>query len=381
MPAFSRRGFLRRTLGATWTGAALLDQSVFRAAAARAQSTGAPTQLFDIEKVAEGVFAAIARPAALINCNAAIFVRSTDLLVVDTHSKPSAVAALVAQIKKDITPKPVRYIVNSHFHWDHTQGNPTYKKFAPRADIVASVATRRLLADNGPQRLKESVEQTQKSLEEMKAKATSASGSDKAYYQRMVAEMTAYLKEMQGYAPELPNITVDRTLVLQDPAHDLHIAFRGRAHTAGDVAVFCPQKRVLATGDALHGFLPYIADAYPAEWPRTLYDWAQFEFQHVIGGHAAVQHSKDRLYHMAAYLEEITEAVRKAKQAGRSVAQAQQTITPATLASLNRNGYGDFVAASIARYYPPGPNPTPAGILSEGVKTNVAHTYTALDRA
>ncbi len=51
---FSRRGFLRNTLGAAWTGATLLEQSVFRAAAARAQSPGAATALFDIEKVADG---------------------------------------------------------------------------------------------------------------------------------------------------------------------------------------------------------------------------------------------------------------------------------------------------------------------------------------
>ena len=78
-------------------------------------------------KVAEGVYAALAKPQVLTNCNAAIFVNSQDVLVVDAHSKPSAAAALIAQIKKDITTKPVRYLVNSHFHWDHTQGNAAYK--------------------------------------------------------------------------------------------------------------------------------------------------------------------------------------------------------------------------------------------------------------
>jgi glyoxylase-like metal-dependent hydrolase (beta-lactamase superfamily II) len=381
MPAFSRRGFLRKTLGATWTGAALLDQSVFRAAAARAQAPGAPAKLFDIEKVADGIYGAIARPAALINCNAAIFVGASDILVVDSHSKPSAVAALVAQVKKEVSVKPVAYIVNSHFHWDHTQGNPTYRKLAPKAHIIASTATRRLLADNGAQRWKDSVEQTQRSLEDMKAKAATASGETKAYYQRQTAEMTAYLQEMKGYTPELPSITFDRTLVLQDKAHELVLAFRGRAHTAGDVAVFCPQKKVIATGDALHGFFPYMADSYPAEWSRTLLDWAQFPFEHVIGGHAPVQHTRDRLYHMAAYIDEVTDAVRKGKQAGKSAEQLQREITPASLATLQRHGYGQFMASNVDKYYPPGPNPKIADIITDGVKSNVAHTYTALDRA
>src|SRR3977135_2843827 len=53
----SRRGFLKRTLGAYWTGAALLDQSMFRATHARAQATAGLPTLFDIEKVADGVYA------------------------------------------------------------------------------------------------------------------------------------------------------------------------------------------------------------------------------------------------------------------------------------------------------------------------------------
>ena len=97
-------------------GASIIEEAFFRASWARAQAPGASTSLFKIEKVADGVFAALARPQVLTNCNAAIFVNSQDVLVVDAHSKPSAAAALIAQIKKEITTKPVRYLVNTHFH-------------------------------------------------------------------------------------------------------------------------------------------------------------------------------------------------------------------------------------------------------------------------
>ena len=62
--------------------------------------------LFDIKPMADGVYAAIAKPAYKINCNAAIIVLGDGVLVVDTHSKPSAARALIEQIKK-LTPKPV----------------------------------------------------------------------------------------------------------------------------------------------------------------------------------------------------------------------------------------------------------------------------------
>ena len=68
MHVHSRRGFLAQTLGAGWTGASLIEQAFFRASLARAQAATAPTNAFDIEKVAEGVYAAIPRPAGVTNC-------------------------------------------------------------------------------------------------------------------------------------------------------------------------------------------------------------------------------------------------------------------------------------------------------------------------
>src|ERR1700704_4420924 len=185
----SRRGFLRRTLGACWTGASLMEQAVFRANHARAQAVNGLPTLFDIEKVAHGIYAAIARPESLLNCNAAIFENSADLLIVDTHSKPSAVTALVSQIRREITPKPIRYIVNSHFHWDHTQGNPTYHRIAPHADILASEATRKLLSENGAERFRLSAVEAEKSVETYKDQlAKTASPADKQELQQLIKE-------------------------------------------------------------------------------------------------------------------------------------------------------------------------------------------------
>jgi glyoxylase-like metal-dependent hydrolase (beta-lactamase superfamily II) len=378
----SRRGFLSRTLGASWTGASLLEQAVFRATAARAQAATAPASLFDIEKVADGIYAAIARPAALINCNAAIFENANDLLIVDTHSKGSAVAALVAQIRKDITTKPVRYVVNTHFHWDHTQGAPAYRRIAPHADIVSSAATRQLISELGAQRLKESVEQASKSLDDYQRQLSGArTAKDIAHWERMISESRAYITEMRNYAPELPNITFNQHLTLHDKAHELHLLWRGRGHTAGDVVVFCPEQRVIATGDLLHGFLPFLADGYPREWPRTLKSAGELAFDRVIGGHGAVQRTHERLGQKAAYITELTDAVARGKERGLTVEQLQREITPATLKSLASGGYGDFVAGQMIRYDASLELETPATALAKGLKENIASTVKALEKS
>lgn len=378
----SRRGFLRATLGTCWTGAALLEQAVFRATHARAAAVDGLPKLFDIEKVADGVYAALAKPAVLLNCNAAIFENANDLLIVDTHSKPSAVVALVSQLKREVSQKPVRYIVNSHFHWDHTQGAPAYRRIMPHADIVATEATRQLISVNGAERLKRSVEETQHSIERYQAALRDATTPEqKDWYTRWIRDAKDYINEMKNYAPELPNVTLSDDLIIHDKAHDLHLAFRGKAHTAGDVMVYCPQKKVIASGDALHGFAPYIADGYPSLWPNTLLRFAEFDFEHVIGGHAGVQHGKARLRQMAQYIDELTTSIRPLKARGMTVEQVQASLPPEKIASLRNGNYGEYITQGNLNYRILEPGTTAPSILSDSVKTNITEIYNALDRS
>jgi cyclase len=378
----SRRGFLRTTLGTCWTGAALLEQAVFRANLARAQAAPGLPSLFDIEKVADGIYGAIAKPAVMLNCNAAIFEQADDILIVDTHSKPSAVSALVSQLRREVTRKPVRYIVNSHFHWDHTQGTSAYRRIAPHADVIASEATRQLISTYGAERLKQSAEQIRQSVDKYKERLAAANNpQEKNDLQRMIRESNEYLAEMKNYTPELPNVTLTSDLIIHDKAHDLHLAFRGRAHTAGDVVVFCPQKKVIATGDVLHGFAPFIGDGYPREWSNTLLRISEFEFDHVIGGHAAVQHGRARLYQVGNYLEELTDRVNRGKSRNKTLQQIQDEITPASLRSLSDGGYGDFISASARKYTVQITGSPQADPLSASVRSNVADIYNALDRS
>ena len=119
--------------------------------------SSAADDLFDIKPIADGVYAAIAKPAYKVNCNAAIILFDDSVLVVDTHSKPSAARALIEQIKK-LTDKPVKYVVNTHFHWDHYQGNQAYPSSWPAGvEIISSEATRLNIEQRGIPRVKHEI--------------------------------------------------------------------------------------------------------------------------------------------------------------------------------------------------------------------------------
>jgi len=377
----SRRGFLARMLGGAWTAATLLERAALVAARARAQSNTPLPVLFDIEKAADGIYAAVARGRALINSNAAIFENDKDLLIVDAHSAPSAVFALVAQIRREITAKPVRYVVATHLHGDHTQGLPGYKQIAPSADIIASTKTRSLMVEAGPSRLKSAVDAIPASIENLTRRlAAVKTAAEKAWCQEMISQSRAFLEEMRNVAVELPNVTFDDHLTLHDKAHDLHLSFRGRGHTAGDIVVFCPSKKVVASGDLLHSFFPTIGDGYPREWPGTLRSIQELEFQKVIGGHGSVLDRPGRAAQMRAYLEELGEIVARAKQDGTPLERLQQTVTPASLKSL-QGGYGDYLTDSVKKHDFRLQLNTPAEVMARGVRDNVTAVFRNFDRA
>src|SRR3989454_4662932 len=96
---------------------------------------------FEIKKVADGVHVAVAAPAYKVNSNTAIIESDDGVTIVDTHSKPSAARVIVERLR-EITTKPVRYVVNTHFHWDHWHGNEVYPAAYPHAEIVTNQLTR-----------------------------------------------------------------------------------------------------------------------------------------------------------------------------------------------------------------------------------------------
>jgi cyclase len=347
----SRRDLFRQLFGGALAGASVLEVGFCRAAWARAQASSANGRLFEIQRVADGVYCALAHPQVITNCNAAIFVNSQYVVVVDAHSKPSAAASLIAQIKKEITPKPVRYLVNTHFHYDHTQGDPAYRAGGAKVEIIASEATKQLLEQNARSRLKDSMDGIPQIIDGLQARLANAPApAQKEYYRDQIRQAEAYLAEMKNYTPEIPDITFAQSHVIQDRAHDLHIEFHGRAHTAGDVVVFCPQKRAVATGDAIIGFLPNIADGYPREWPRTIDSIGELAANRVLPGHGGVQFNHDRMIQMRNYIEELTELVAMGKKAGKPLAELQQTIAMSSVKTLDANGYGAFAADNLKKF-------------------------------
>jgi cyclase len=374
----NRRDFFRVCFGSVLAGATIFEEAFLRAGWARAQAQMADAGLFTIEKVADGVFAALAKPQALTNSNAAIFVLDRDVLVVDAHSKPSAAAALLAQIRKEVTDKPVRYLVNSHFHWDHTQGDVTYKKANAKIEIIASDATKQLMMTLQRDRLKESLDSVPGLIDAVRSRLSRATAAqEREWCNEQLRQLTAYQQEMKDYPLELPTVTFARTHVIKDRSGELQLAFNGKAHTAGDIQVFSPSKKVVAAGDAIIGFLPNLNDGFPRPWPKTIDTVSAWKFDHIIAGHGPVQHGRGRMGQFRNYIEDLTARIERAKKAGTPLAELQKTITPASLSTLQSGAFGAFVAGNLDKYTVYLGDRTP---LEDRLTANISAIYNNLDR-
>ena len=169
-------------------------------------------------------------------------------------------------------------------------------------------------------------------------------------------------------------MTFDHRLVIHRGGREVHLLFLGRAHTAGDVVAYIPSERVIATGDLMHGLLPYMGDGFPDEWPATLRALEALEFDRVIPGHGSIQEGKSVLAQFRGYVEEITEKVARGVERGQTLDELKKTITAATLASLKADDARARVERELTTLFPR-PDRAPR-MFDESIASNVGEVFT-----
>jgi cyclase len=310
-----------------------------------APALGAAQQLFDIQPMAEGVYAAIAKPQFFVNCNAGIVVLEDGVLVVDTHSKPSAARALIEQIKT-LTDKPVKYVVDTHFHWDHYQGNQAYPNAWPGGvEIISSEATRESIQLRGIPRVKHEILWVPREIERLKASLTTATdATQKAQIGSNIQQAEEYLAELKSMQMTLPTLTFDRSLILHRPSRTVQILWLGKGHTDGDVVVYLPKEKVIFTGDLVQGFTPFMGDSYPYDWIRTLQKIEKLDFDYLLGGHGEVMRGKEHVRLLEDYFRDLMAQTAEAYAQGASREETRKRVAPMLVEK-----YGTRVSPTFAK--------------------------------
>ena len=253
------------------------------------------------EKVAEGVYFSTTTGSINTGSNGAVIVNADDVLIVDPGITPAAGRAFIEDVKT-LTNKPVKYVVDTHYHYDHAFANQV---FGPDVTLIGHDLTRRhLLANVMQQRTYQTngvqaIATTFTRLRDQIAKAPDA--QQKAVFERQLAIHQAYADQQKLIKPTPPTTTLTNDLTIHRGGREIQIRFVGRAHTDGDVVVFLPQERIVATGDMVTNGLSFTGDAFVQEWPATLEKLMTLDFDTVMPGHGAVFKGKDNIRNLAAY--------------------------------------------------------------------------------
>lgn len=321
------------------------------------EGAGGGDARFEVKKVAEGVWVAVAAPAYKVNCNTAIIEDGDGVMVVDTHSKPSA-ARVIVDMLRELTPKPVRYVVNTHFHWDHWHGNEVYPVAYPGAEIVSNQITREAMVKKGLKRIQDHVRGVPAEIARLREELVSAPPARRDRLEADLRLARAYLAEVTALKPALPTLAFERTMKLYRRDREIHLLHLGRAHTEGDVFVYLPKEKVVVTGDAVIGWTPFMGDGYPEDWVGTLDRLAQLDFTHIVMGHGEVV-GREWLAIFRGYVHDMVAAVRREVGTGATLDEVKQRVTAALAPTYEKpfSTYGEYrpwrigVAGNVERTF------------------------------
>jgi glyoxylase-like metal-dependent hydrolase (beta-lactamase superfamily II) len=282
------------------------------------------SEYFQLEQVAQGVYAAIVPEGSAAQGNAGIVDLGNRTLVFDTFCILQAAREL-REAAEELTGRPVDYVVNSHWHADHVYGNQV---FSSHTDVFATARTRDLIEATKDDLVQQKV-QVPSRLASLEAQLKTE--SDESKRQALVEEVN-WLRPFAACLPELelrlPNQVFEGRITFYgaDRLAEL-VALPG--HTEGDAVLYLPQEQVAFLGDLLFvNCHLWLGHGQPSEWIWALGQIASLDLKTFVPGHGPMGSVED-LTLARAYIKELVKMAQKVIQAGGTVEHAASKAIPA----------------------------------------------------
>ena len=270
---------------------------------------------YKFDKIADGVYYATAAGEMITGGNHPIIVNQRDVLLVDSGTTPSSARALLEDLKL-ITNKPVRWVVNTHWHYDHVDGNSV---FGPDVEIIGQDYVRHAILDLDvlPQEIRRKSSDLRDQADSLK-KQIGNEGDPKrrAVIEKQVAAIEDTLQELKEIKPVPPSMTFSSSLTMYRGQREIQLLFLGRGHTEGDTVVFLPKERIVCTGDLMESKPSSLSNGVFDEWITTLDAVKKLEFDTVLPGHSAPFHGTALITAFQSYLTDLIAQVTNLRKQG-----------------------------------------------------------------
>ncbi|WP_280154831.1 MBL fold metallo-hydrolase [Piscinibacter sp. XHJ-5] len=306
-----------RRFGRFWVAAVLF--ALMAVAAPRADTVN--TRELQVRELARGVYT-IRHPDPTDDFpdgNTTVVIGERSVLVIDTGYLPSTADADIARIRR-WTDKPVRWVLNTHWHNDHVGGNQRYRLAWPGAEVVGHEETRRMIdarvrsyvrrfvaPDSTFARQRETLRRTAETGVDAQGKPVDAAARQAAA--ASLARLERALAEFRDIVLEPPTLTFETGLRIDLGGRVVELKHLGRGNTGGDVVAWLPAERILVAGDLVDHPVPYAFGGYPTEWIATLDRLAALDPAVIVPGHGDPLQGKGYIERVAGLLRGIRQQV------------------------------------------------------------------------
>jgi glyoxylase-like metal-dependent hydrolase (beta-lactamase superfamily II) len=243
--------------------------------------------------------------------NTGVIVGDDAVMVIDTQATPVMAQDVVRRIR-EVTDKPIKYVVLSHYHAVRVLGAAGYGA----EHVIASRDTRDLIVERG---------------EEDKASE--------------IGRFPRLFRAVESVPPGLtwPTLTFEGRMSVWLGSLEVQLLQLGRGHTKGDTVAWLPQQRILFSGDLVEfDATPYAGDAYFADWPRTLDQLARLEPVALVPGRGAALTTPTQVQQGLAGTRAFVSDVHAAVQAGVRAGKDLNAVYREVVAALKPK-YGHWV--------------------------------------
>ncbi|MBI5214473.1 MAG: MBL fold metallo-hydrolase [Ignavibacteriae bacterium] len=295
-----------------------------------------PPKEYEITKLAEGIYGFVWKEPLKdpIEGNSLFIINENDVVVVDAALFPTSTRLMISELKK-LTSKPVRYVVNTHFHDDHVNGNFVYQEEWPSVEFISQRNTRTDIIEKVHKVRDEDI----KGIEEGRnmyeqwlktGKDNNGKELDEARKKR-VQELVEFMKqgviEYNTVKNSPLDITFDDSMMLYRGDRIIKLLWLGRGNTRGDCIIYLPKERIVATGDLLVSPVPFAFGSYYSEWITTLSKLDSLAADVLFLSHGSPQHDRMYLHQVQELLTSLVAEVGKSVASGATLEETQQRVT------------------------------------------------------
>jgi glyoxylase-like metal-dependent hydrolase (beta-lactamase superfamily II) len=317
---------------------ALLTLLTPRPHAAASRPSQSSTKFFDVVKLAEGVYAAVRKdpPGFAVESNSLFIIGDDGVIVVDAQSNAAATRETLAALRS-LTDKPVRVVVNTHWHDDHVVGNQVYAEAFPGVQFVAHAATRAYLPAQGAVNrrkwheggLSQFVEMLRGLVKDNKSLGGGAlDDEERVSYLSDIRLGEGYMTVPATYEPRLPTVTLEDKLTLYQGSRAVEILFLGRGHTSGDLVVRLPRENIVAAGDLVVWPVPFVGSdqSHVSDWGATLEKLIALKPSAILPGHGPLMRDDAYARQVARLMDSVNQQTRAAVSRGETLEAARKSV-------------------------------------------------------